>query len=281
MSLQITNNSFLKLKPCDTQIEGIMKNHRLKVMALSAVLSAGAFVGAAYAADVDDVLKAGANKVAASKSSQQKVDNIADKTYSLLNDFKSTNKQIEGLRVYNAQLDNQIKNQLQSMTDLNESIENATIMERQIAPLTLKMIDSLDQFVSLDVPFQLEERKARVEKLRDNLVRSDLSTAEKFRQVLEAYKIEGEYGSKIETYKATLPVNGADREMNVLRVGRIALVAQSTSQDATIGWDQKAGQWVELGGEYRSSVATGIKVAKKQASIEILKLPIAAPEAVQ
>jgi len=258
-----------------------MKNHRLKVMALSAVLSTGAFVGAAYAADVDDVLKAGSDKVAASKSSQQKIDKIADQTYDLLNDFKSVNKQIEGLRVYNAQLDNQLKNQLQSMADLKESIENATIMERQITPLTMKMIESLGQFVALDVPFQLEERQARIEKLKDNMERSDLSTAEKFRQVLEAYKIEGEFGSKIETYKATLPVNGADREMNVLRVGRIALVAQSTSQDATIGWDQASQSWVDLGSDYRSAVATGIKVAKKQASIEILKLPIAAPEAVQ
>jgi len=258
-----------------------MKNHRLKVMALSAVLSTSAFVGAAYAADVDDVLKAGADKVAASKSSQKKIDKIADQTYDLLNKFKGVNKQIEGLRVYNAQLDNQIKNQVQTMADLQESIENATVMERQITPLTMKMIESLDQFVGLDVPFQLDERKARVEKLKDNMDRPELSTAEKFRQVLEAYKIEGEYGSKIETYKATLPINGADREMNVLRIGRIALVAQSTSQDATIAWDQNAKQWVDLGSDYRSAVATGIKVAKKQASIEILKLPILAPEAVQ
>ena len=258
-----------------------MKNHRLKVMALSAVLSTGAFVGAAYAADVDDVVKAGSDKVAASKSSQQRIDKIADQTYDLLNQFKSVNKQIEGLRVYNAQLDNQIQNQVQMMADLEESIENATIMERQITPLTLKMIDSLGQFIALDVPFQLDERRERVEKLQDNMERSDLSTAEKFRQVLEAYKIEGEYGSKIETYKETLQVNGADREMNVLRIGRIALVAQSTSQDATIGWNQNTKEWVDLGSDYRSAVATGIKVAKKQASIEILKLPILAPEAVQ
>ncbi|MCB1668097.1 MAG: DUF3450 domain-containing protein [Porticoccaceae bacterium] len=258
-----------------------MKNHRLKVMALSAALSTGLFVGAAFAADVDDVLKAGADKVAASKSSQQQIDKIADQTYDLLNKFKGVNKQIEGLRVYNAQLENQIKNQLQTMDDLKESIENATVMERQITPLTLKMIESLGQFIELDMPFELDERRARIERLRENMDRPDLTSAEKFRQVLEAYKIEGEYGSKIETYKDTLPVDGSDREMNVLRVGRIALVAQSTSQDATIGWDQKGKQWVDLGGDYRSAVATGIKIAKKQASIEILKLPIQAPEAVQ
>lgn len=258
-----------------------MNEKRQKVMVLMSLLLAGFCFTQAYAAEPDDVLKAGKDKIAASKSAQQTVDKIADQTYDLLSDFKVVNKQIEGLRVYNAQLDAQISNQLQSMIDLEESIETATVMERQITPLAIKMIDSLDQFVSLDMPFQLEERKARVARLRDNIERADLSTAEKFRQVLEAYKIEGEYGSKIETYKATLPVNGMDREMNVLRVGRIALVAQSTSQDVTIGWDQKAQTWVDLGGDYRSSVAKGIKVAKKQASIEILNLPILAPEVVQ
>ena len=39
-------------------------------------------------------------------------------------------------------------------------------MERQITPLTLKMIDSLGQFVNLDLPFLLDERRQRVARLR-------------------------------------------------------------------------------------------------------------------
>ena len=48
----------------------------------------------------------------------------------------------------------------------------------------------LETFVELDVPFHMEERMQRIEFLRNNLDRSDVSIAEKFRQVLEAYKIE-------------------------------------------------------------------------------------------
>lgn len=258
-----------------------MKNQRFKVLALSALLSSGAFVAASYAADVGDVLKAGADKVAAAKDSQQRVDSIADQTYNLLNDFKSVNKQIEGLRVYNAQLESQINNQKQTITDLKESIENATLMERQIAPLTLKMVTALEQFIELDMPFLLDERQERVAKIQENLERADLSAAEKFRQVLEAYKIETEYGAKVDTYKATIDTGTGEREVNILRVGRIALVYQTTDQTETGAWDKDAKSWVTLDNSYRSPIAAGIRIAKKQASIDIMKLPIPAPEAGQ
>ncbi|MGV6808213.1 MAG: DUF3450 domain-containing protein [bacterium] len=256
-----------------------MKNQRFKVLALSALLSSGTFVGASYAADVGDVMDAGADKVSAAKSAQAKVDKISDQTYSLLQDFKGVNKQIEGLRVYNAQLEAQLANQKQTMVDLQESIENATVMERQITPLTLKMIDSLEQFIALDVPFLQQEREERIASIRENMERDDLSTAEKFRQVLEAYKIETEYGQKIDTYKEVIDTGAGDREVNILRVGRIALLYQTTDQSETGAWDNQSRSWVELDSSYRSPVSAGIRIAKKQASIDIMKLPIPAPEA--
>lgn len=258
-----------------------MKNQRFKVMALSAIFSSALLAAGAQAASVDDVMKAGTKKTAAAKSAQAKIDKVADQTFDLLQDFKAVNKQIEGLRVYNAQLENQIAGQKEIMADLAESIENASLMERQITPLTIEMINSLDQFVSLDMPFLQQERQERVAKLRESIERSDLSSAEKFRQVLEAYDIESEYAQKIETYTGKIDINGQGREVNILRVGRIALMYQTPDQTVTGAWDKRSGSWVELGSGYRSAVAQGIKVAKKQASIEILKLPILSPEAAQ
>jgi septal ring factor EnvC (AmiA/AmiB activator) len=260
-----------------------MKKQRLAV-ALSTVLSAGALLASTAHADqtLNSILKVGQSKTVLAQQSQQKIDKIADQTADLLNDFKTVNKQIEGLRVYNSQLEKQIANQLKVIGELEESISNVTVMERQIQPLILKMLDGLEQFVALDVPFHVEERKDRLEMLRNNQERADISVAEKFRQVLEAYRIEAEYGRKIDTYKDTLTVAGQEREVNVLRVGRVALMYQTTDTQLSGAWDQRQGAWVELdAGEYRSSILKGIRVAKKQASIEVLKLPILAPEAAQ
>lgn len=234
------------------------------------------------AAGVDDALDASGKKTAAAKASQQRIDNIADKTSDLFQEFKQVNKQVEGLRVYNAQLEAQVNHQLQTMKDLETSIENAAVMERQIMPLTLKMIDSLGQFINLDLPFLLEERQQRVARLRDNLNRADLSSAEKFRQVLGAYEIESEYGRLIESYTEMVNVNGQDREVNILRVGRIALIYQTTDQNITAAWDNSIKQWQQLeGGSYRNAVAKGIRMARKQAAVDMLMLPIVKPEVAQ
>jgi septal ring factor EnvC (AmiA/AmiB activator) len=235
-----------------------------------------------YAASVDDALTASDKKTARAKASQQRIDKLSDKTSDLFQEFKQVNKQVEGLQVYNAQLEAQVAHQRQTMQDLEASIENAAVLERQIMPLTLKMIDSLGQFINLDLPFLLEERYQRVARLRDNLNRADLSAAEKFRQVLEAYKIETEYGTRIDSYTEMVDVDGQDREVNILRVGRVALIYQTTDQKKTAVWDQRAHQWQPLAdSDYRRAVAKGIRMARKQAAVDMLMLPVAAPEAVQ
>lgn len=261
-----------------------MKKQRLKAVALSTVLSAGALIGSVAQADqtLDSILRVESQKVQLAQASQKKIDDIADQTASLLNDFKTVNKQIEGLRVYNSQLEKQLANQLDVIKQLEESIGNVTVIERQIQPLILKMLDGLEQFVALDMPFHMEEREDRLADLRRNQDRADISVAEKFRQILEAYQIESEYGRKIDTYQDTLNVGGQDREVNILRVGRIALMYQTTDLEFSGAWDQRQRAWVELpASEYRSAILKGIRIAKKQASIELLNLPILAPEAAQ
>ncbi|WP_439134605.1 DUF3450 domain-containing protein [Pseudomaricurvus sp.] len=261
-----------------------MKKQRLKAVALSTVLSAGALIGSVAQADqtLNSILQTGEQKVKVAQASQQKIDKIAEQTSSLLNDFKVVNKQIEGLRVYNSQLEKQIANQLEVISQLNESIDNVTVMERQIQPLVMKMLDGLEQFVALDVPFHKEEREKRLEMLRNNQERADISVSEKFRQVLEAYKIESEYGRKIDTYEDTLQVDGQEREVNVLRIGRVALMYQTKDTELSGAWDQRQQAWVQVdSGEYRSAILKGIRIAKKQASIDVLKLPVLAPEAAQ
>ena len=99
-------------------------------------------------------------------------------------------KEIEGLQVYNRQLERQIAVQEREMTELAASIDRVTEVERQVMPLMLRMIEGLDQFVELDIPFRIEERRERVERLRTIMDRADVAVSEKFSQVLGAYQIE-------------------------------------------------------------------------------------------
>ena len=81
--------------------------------------------------------------------SQSKIDALTEETRKLLSEYKVVLKEIEGLRVYNRQLEKQISNQETEMAQLSTSIDEVTVIERQITPLMLRMIDGLEQFVEL------------------------------------------------------------------------------------------------------------------------------------
>lgn len=259
-----------------------MNMHRFKTIAFAMTMSAGTLLGTSgsQANTVDAVMKVGEAKTLAAQASQKKIDNLANEASDLLQDYKTVMKQVDGLKVYNSRLEKQIANQLSRINDIEESISQVTVIQRQVTPLVIRMIDGLEQFVKLDIPFHQEERAERIAFLRTNVDRSDLAVSEKFRQVLEAYKIENEYGRKIDAYKGTVDIDGVEREVNFFRVGRVALLYQTTDTTVSGAWDKASGQFVQLPkSEYRSAILKGLKIARKQASIDILKLPIPAPEA--
>jgi FtsZ-binding cell division protein ZapB len=259
-----------------------MKKQQIGAVALTTVLSVGAFIGAAQADQtLDNILKEGQAMTTAGVQSQKRIDKLQEETSDLYQEFKAVNKEIEGLRVYNRQLQKQIDNQQKVLSDLSRSIDQVTVRERQMQPLILRMLDSLEQFVALDAPFLQEERQERIAQLWSVQDRADVSVAEKFRQVLEAYKIEAEYGRNSLVYEDTLNIGGVDKQVNMLMVGRVALVYQTKDKALTGVWDQENRTFVELEpGKYANAVANAIKVADGGVP-EMMRLPIAAPEAVQ
>lgn len=256
-----------------------MINHRLKHVLIAA---AAALLGAAVAVQadtLDDILKVSASKTDAARRSQARVDRLADETRNLLDDYKTVTKQIDGLRVYNARLQRQIDNQLRRIAEIDNAIDQVTVIQRQMTPLVIRMIDGLEQFVAMDVPFNLDERRARIEFLRTNVDRSDLTVAEKFRQVLEAYNIELQYGRGFETYHDTIDTGTGPRDVDFLRIGRLALVYQTTDGSEAGVWNNQSRSWQPLPtGDYAAAIRQGVRIAKKQATIELLNMPIAAPE---
>jgi hypothetical protein len=234
-----------------------------------------------YAATLNDIFQVAERMNVNAKKSQAKIDALNEDTRQLLSDYKIVLKEIEGLRVYNRQLEKQISNQEKEMAQISSSIDEVTVIERQITPLMLRMIDGLEQFVALDVPFLVEERQDRIERLREIMDRADVAVSEKFSQVLRAFQIENEYGRTMETYGTTIMLNGVERQVDMLKVGRIALVYQTPDGEETGMWNVDAGEYQAVDNSYEGSVRQGIRMARQQASIEMLSLPIRGAEAAQ
>jgi hypothetical protein len=242
----------------------------LLAMALAVPLGSGA-------QSVDQVTKVGEQRAAEGKAAQAQIDKLGDQTDDIEGQYKQVLKIVDGLKVYNGLLQKQVDNQIAEMTELSSSIDKVSLIERQIVPLMVEMLDSLEEFIRLDVPFLGEERTERLARLRAMMERSDVTSAEKFRRILEAYEIENEYGRTIEAYKGTLEVAGKNREVDFLRVGRVALLYQTIGGEHTGAWNKNGGAWEPLAPEqYKQDVAKGLRVARKQVAPDLLVLPIAA-----
>jgi len=244
---------------------------------LALVLAIGA-TSMCYA-QLEGVVKTGEAKVKDAQKSQARVDKIVDSSQARLVEYRSLLKQVDGLKVYNKQISTQIASQLTLIDKFEESTAQVAIIERQMLPLILKMVERLGQFVDLDLPFHEQERAERILFLEENLERADVDISEKFRQILEVYQIEDEYGRKIDSYSQIITIDGQEQDVNVLRVGRVVMVAQTKDTKLSAYYDRTSKKWIALdNGSYRNPIKNGIKMANKQASISVMTLPIPAPE---
>ena len=248
---------------------------RLLVLACLVLMAASS----TFASELDDVLESASDRLVLAQASQQRIDQVVSQTDDLESEYKQIMKQLDGLAVYNDYIQRQIQSQEQELVQLEESLDQVGVVERQIMPLMIRMLEGLEQFIELDKPFLLDERRGRVARLGGLMERADVTLAEKFRSLTEAFQIENDFGRTIEVYKDTLNLDGATIEVNVLRLGRVGLYHQSTDASATGRWDTGAGQWVAMNdSKARNQVRQGLRIARKLVAPDLLLLEVSAPQ---
>ena len=231
---------------------------------------------------VEPVLQEEAQRISENQQAQRQVSDVHGDTLDLVNQYQVKLKAVDGLKVYNALLQDQLDAQDREMETLRSSIGNATVIERQMVPLMIRMLDGLEEFIALDVPFLLEERQERVTNLRALMKRSDLTVAEKSRRVFEAYQIENDYGRTLEAYKGKLDLADRSFDVDFLRIGRLALLYRSVGNDRFGHWDRQAKQWVETDqSQFRRNVDRGLRIARQEMAPELVTIPVPPAEEVQ
>lgn len=238
-----------------------------------------AISGNVFAQTVDQVLQADQRRLNLAQQSQERINTVVERTRSLEDQYRAINKEIDGLKVYNRLMRAQVEGQTAVLEDIGLSMDQVDVINRQIFPLMERMIDGLYQSVRVDVPFLMDERTERIDSLKDIMSRSDVSVAEKFRKVMEAYQIENDYGSTIEHYKQSLTIDGATRAFNMLRIGRIGLYFQSDDTRITGRWDVAEKSWV-VDDSARNEVRKGLRVARQLIAPELINVPVSAAEGV-
>ena len=211
-------------------------------------------------------------------ASQKRVDGLSDETETLFARYSNTLRQIDSIRIYNGQMRDLIRSQEAELASLQSQLDRVELVGRSVTPLMLNMIEALEDFVDLDVPFLIDERVQRVADLRNMMNRADVTNAEKFRQIMEAYQVENEYGRTLEAYRGILKRDGKEITVDFLRFGRIALVYQTLDENEAGVWNQDAKAWEPLDSSYRSAIRQGLRIARKQAAPDLIQLPLPAAQ---
>ena len=250
-----------------------------RTLIASTVMGAFALTGSAVSADTLDKLHQEEAKIhAAAAKSQEKVNTLFEQSQELLVEYRSTIDETENLKVYNDYIASLVADQQRSIDSLQRQIDSIEDTKKGIVPLMFRMIDTLEKFVKLDRPIHLEERLERVERLRDLMANSNVTVSEQFRQVIEAYLVEVEYGTKINSYQGTIDADGTEVTVDFFNLGRTALMALSLDQSAAWVWNNESRTWEPLGDDYLSSVVEAVKMANNVVPPDLIKLPISAAE---
>ncbi len=213
-------------------------------------------------------------------ASQKQIDGLDDQTKDMLQKYNLLVAEAEGMNNYSDQLALQVKDQTEAIASYNQQLVDIEHTAMEVMPMMQRMLDQIDRFVELDIPFLLEDRRARIRKLKDVMGKADVAISEKYRRIVEAYQIELDFGRTLEAYDGKLMGDPAGRTVKFLRIGRVALLYQTLDGEETGFWDADKKAWV-VDDSYRTAVKDGFEVALKMGAPELLVAPVSAPQDVK
>jgi hypothetical protein len=212
-------------------------------------------------------------------ASQQRIDQMDAEQKQALQEYLDNQRSADITESYNQQLEKLVHSQKSELADLQRQIASLDETELAVLPMLSRMLDSLSRFVAQDLPFLPQERSQRIERLQKLVDRADVSVAEKYRQILEAYLIEVEYGRTIEAYSGSLDNQynlgkQAAPQVTYFRLGRTALYYQTLNGQQGAMWQPDKASWQPLDDAQNQALGNAILVAKQQRVPELLHLPL-------
>lgn len=255
----------------------MQRRKRTNKFSVAGLLGAMLVSLAVQGADIKDSLNVVSDTNNSASASQKKIDDLARESRNLVEEYRKLLDGSEYQAAYTRELEELEQAQQQQLAELREQIVQARLTRQRIVPLMRSMADSLEKFVVLDLPFHQEERVAAVLELKQRLRQPDISVSAKFRILLEAFQLEQDYGSNIESWRGLLQLEGEEVSVEYLRVGRVALYYQSLDGSTSGYWDRDQQAWLNLDDRYNRGLAQALRVAQNVTAPQLLNLPMPVP----
>ncbi|MFM2590089.1 DUF3450 domain-containing protein [Vibrio sp. TBV020] len=246
----------------------------MNIAKTSLALIIAAYASSAVASNLDTAQSIQSKTNSASASSQKRIDASAEKTLQLKADIEQLQEEVKNLEVYQNHLVALVNSQDKEVASLNSQIEEIKSTRQGIVPLMYQMVDGLKQSIEQDAPIKKAQRVERVAKLESMMKRADVSDAEKYRRILEAYQIELDYGTKLGLYQGQISVDGETLETDVFYLGRLSLIARSLNGQHFWSWDKASKQWSSVDPSMKTELNKAFSIAAKQSAPSLITLPV-------
>lgn len=225
---------------------------------------------------IDALLLAQAASDNAAQASQKTIEALDDRSQDIAQKYRRVIENTKSIQDYTEHLRKQVQSQREEIASIQSQLASIESTSRDVFPLMQRMVEALDQFVQLDVPYLIQERKKRVQGLKDVMDRADVTVSEKYRRILEAYQIEMEAGRTMEAYDGLIGEGDSAKAVSFLRAGRVVLAYQTTDGKETGYWDKTQNQWV-VDNEFAHDIEQALRIARKMKAPDLLHLPLPAP----
>lgn len=247
-----------------------MSLHSPRALAAAVLLASAPLL----AAPLDAALDESQRLAIEAKASQARIEQLDDSSREMLTEYRAALQQAEALQDYNRQLRALVAAQRQELASYQRQLEGIERTQQAVTPQMARMVEVLGQFIAADLPFLPEERADRLAQLQELLPRADVSLAEKYRRILEAYQVESDYGRTLEAWRGELQGEAGARSVQFLRLGRTMLYYQTLDGHESGWWNPHSRSWQTLDGGARRPLHRAIAIARQEQGPALLDLPV-------
>ena len=238
---------------------------------IAAVLIAG--LAMPVQAQLREALDTGEQATRRAEQVQEQINQLDDERTDMVREYRTLLQRRDAADLYAKQQELVVSSQEEEITSLTEQLGSIDDITAQTVPMLLGMIEDLKVFVAADLPFKQTERQARLEALDGIMATPNVTPAEQYRLIMDAYQAEMEYGRTISTWQEEITIDGNPTTVDMFLYGRVALVYVTPNGKAA-RYNRTSGEWEAVKGSYVSDINKAIRIAQAKAQQDVLFAPV-------
>jgi chromosome segregation ATPase len=240
--------------------------------AILATLVVG-FAAPSVAQGLDRAIATGEQATRRAEQVQQQINQLDDERADMVGEFRTLLQRKTAAELYARQQEAAVESQQREIASLTDQLSRVDEITSQTVPMLETLIDDLDAFIDADLPFRLEDRKARIERLRGYLSDPAISVTERYRQIMDAYTAEMEVGRKTDTWKETITVDDKEVTVDMVLFGRVAMVYMDPTGRYAKRYDRETQSWVDLESKYKAEIEKAIRIIQGKRTQDVMYVP--------